>query len=275
MSRQQQAPTRPARDEPAGCRSRPEAAAAPAWPLWASTGSGRRRTHRGGVAIWLQYGRRCYLPVGRCVEPRLKPERPWPPTTAPRAAPGIGGGVRRMSSRNVLSSEPSSSRSVNWLGLTVRSSGPRTGSTTATTTFERLGTSNTIPSRAGLPAPTLTSSPIEVISTDRAYCGERRSGPHRPTDGCGRAAIRRRQPSAAQGEVVNDLAGAPPLLRRDHQVGVPPGEAGERMIGHAAGVDAHGSQLFKPGQRSPLVLKCADRLPAVHARGRRSEPPSP
>ena len=143
------------------------------------TGSGRWRTRRGGVAVWLESGSWCYRPVGRCVDPRLKPERPWPPTTAPRAAPGTGGGVRRISNRNVLSSEPSSSRSVNWLGATVRNSGPRSGSTTATTTFDRLGTSNTIPSRADPPAPTLTSSPIEVISTDRAYCPRAPPGTHR------------------------------------------------------------------------------------------------
>jgi hypothetical protein len=49
--------------------------------------------------------------------------------------------------------------------------GPRTGSTTATTTFKRLGVSNTIPSSLGpLPA-TLTRSPISVDSTLRELTG--------------------------------------------------------------------------------------------------------
>ena len=52
--------------------------------------------------------------------------------------------------------------------------GPRTGSTTATTTFNRLGVSNTIPSSAG-PAPaTLTKSPIAVDSTAPSLPGARR-----------------------------------------------------------------------------------------------------
>ena len=74
-----------------------------------------------------------------------------------------------MSDRNAGSCEPSFSRSVSVFGWTVRNPGPRRGSTTATTTFEGLGVSYTIPSRAG-PAPaTLTRSPIAAVSTTRAY----------------------------------------------------------------------------------------------------------
>jgi hypothetical protein len=76
-------------------------------------------------------------------------------------------------------------------------------------------------------------------------------------------------------EVVNDLAGAGPLLWRDHEVDVPATEAVERMIGHAACVDTHGSQLVTPCHRRLSVRKRADRLPALHAGGRRPEPPLP
>ena len=43
------------------------------------------------------------------------------------------------------------------------------GSTTATTTFKRLGVSNTIPSSTGPPPVTCTRSPIASFSTTRAY----------------------------------------------------------------------------------------------------------
>src|SRR6476661_4646146 len=86
-----------------------------------------------------------------------------------------------MSNRNAASCEPSFSRSVSAFGWTVRNPGPRRGSTTATTTFEGLGVSYTIPSR-GAPAPaTLTRSPIAVVSITRAYRAQagRRHGPAR------------------------------------------------------------------------------------------------
>jgi hypothetical protein len=51
----------------------------------------------------------------------------------------------------------------------VRNIGPRSGSTTATTSFERLGVSKTMPSRAGPTPATLTRSPIAGVSTGRAY----------------------------------------------------------------------------------------------------------
>jgi hypothetical protein len=51
----------------------------------------------------------------------------------------------------------------------VRNPGPRRGSTTATTTFDGLGVSYTIPSRAGPPPATFTRSPIVAVSTTRAY----------------------------------------------------------------------------------------------------------
>src|SRR5439155_9902063 len=47
--------------------------------------------------------------------------------------------------------------------------GPRSGSTTATTTFDLLGMSNTIPSSCGPPRATLTRSPTLVGSIDTAY----------------------------------------------------------------------------------------------------------
>ena len=117
----------------------------------ASTGwwpPSRGRAPRGG-----------YLPVGRCIVPRLNPERPRAPAAPPRAAPGTGGGVRRMSRRSAWSCGPSSARSVNALGFTVRNIGPRTGSMTATTAFALLGVSKTMPSSADPAPPTLTSSP--------------------------------------------------------------------------------------------------------------------
>jgi hypothetical protein len=51
----------------------------------------------------------------------------------------------------------------------VRKVGPRPGSTTATTTFDWLGTSNTIPSRSGPRPATLTSSPGPIVSTEERY----------------------------------------------------------------------------------------------------------
>jgi hypothetical protein len=51
----------------------------------------------------------------------------------------------------------------------VRNVGPRPGSTTATTTFERLGTSKTIPSKSGPRPATLTSSPGAIVSTGKRY----------------------------------------------------------------------------------------------------------
>ena len=51
----------------------------------------------------------------------------------------------------------------------MRKVGPRPGSTTATTTFDWLGTSNTIPSRSGPRPATLTSSPGTIGSTEERY----------------------------------------------------------------------------------------------------------
>jgi hypothetical protein len=67
----------------------------------------RPRAHLGGLLhraaardltlVGLSRERSCYLPVGRCVAPRLKPERPRPPGNAPRAPPCTAGRVRRTS----------------------------------------------------------------------------------------------------------------------------------------------------------------------------------
>jgi hypothetical protein len=92
-------------------------------------------------------------------------ERPLRPAEAPRDDVWRGGGVRRTSNRNAGSSAPSFSRSLSAFGWTVLNTGPRTGSTTATTTFVRLGVSKTIPSRARAAPETLTRSPISVEST--------------------------------------------------------------------------------------------------------------
>jgi hypothetical protein len=86
------------------------------------------------------------------------------PADAPRADVWRGGGVRRTSKRNAGSSAPSFWRSLSAFGWTVLNTGPRTGSTTATTTFVRLGVSKTIPSRARAALATLTRSPISVDS---------------------------------------------------------------------------------------------------------------
>ncbi len=63
----------------------------------------------------------------------------------------------------------------------MRNVGPRPGSTTATTTLEWLGTSNTIPSRSGPRPATLTSSPGPIFSTGKRY---RASCPQRSTGRC-------------------------------------------------------------------------------------------
>src|SRR4029077_16453729 len=107
---------------------------------------------------------------------------------------------------------PSCPRAVSDFGLTVRNTGPRLESNTATTTFELLGVSNTTPSSAGPTPATDTSSPTVISSTNRAY-------PSRdPTTegsgrGCGRVAIRQTPGSL---HVVDDLAGSRPLLGWDH-----------------------------------------------------------
>jgi hypothetical protein len=132
------------------------------FPITSSTRGVALRRHRAMPARsrrleelrWLRY-----LLVGRCVAPRLKPERRCPPRVAARAASWAGGGVRRTSRRSARSSGPSSARPVTTFGLTVRKSGPRVGSTTATITLELLGASNTIPSSSALPSATFTSSP--------------------------------------------------------------------------------------------------------------------
>jgi hypothetical protein len=70
----------------------------------------------------------------------------------------MGVGVRRSSRRNAESCWPAVVRGVSASGLTVRNTGPRPGSITATTTLDLLGWSSTIPSM-GAPAPdTVTSS---------------------------------------------------------------------------------------------------------------------
>jgi len=67
-------------------------------------------------------------------------------------------------------------------------------------------------------------------------------------------------------EVFNDLIGPRPLLRRNHEVDIPPPDTIERVIRHAASVDTHASQLVAPRQRRLLVLKHAHGLPALEAR---------
>src|SRR4051812_10937563 len=51
----------------------------------------------------------------------------------------------------------------------LRRTGPRAGSMTATTSFELLGTSKTIPSRRGPRVVTVTRSPVLVSSMPSAY----------------------------------------------------------------------------------------------------------
>ena len=110
-----------------------------------------------------------YLPVVRCVAARVCPARPCPASAPPCAPPRAGNGVRRRRRRSAGSSGPSSTRSASVFGWTVRNTGPRRGSTTATTTLRWLGRSKTIPSRAAPPSATFTSWPTLVDSTDGAY----------------------------------------------------------------------------------------------------------
>ena len=56
------------------------------------------------------------------------------------------------------------------------------------------------------------------------------------------------------------------MLGRDHEKDVPSTETVERVIGHAACFNADRSQVITPSHRRLLVLECADRLPALHAR---------
>ena len=74
-----------------------------------------------------------------------------------------------MSNRSAGSSEPSVSRAVSLSRWTVRNPGPRPRSTTAITTFKRLGVSNTIPSSTGPTPVRCTRSPVARFSTTRAY----------------------------------------------------------------------------------------------------------
>ena len=67
-------------------------------------------------------------------------------------------------------------------------------------------------------------------------------------------------------EVLDDLAGPRPLVRRDNEVDVASAEPVERVIGDAAGVEAHMTELIPPGEGSVLLLERAHRLPALEAR---------
>ena len=112
------------------------------------------------VAPWSQGGER-YLPVGRCAAPRGG--RRVPVRRCFRLAPPRGQaaacGVRAAAApdRRGLSSVVAER-----LGCTVRNTGPRARSTTATITFEWLGVSNTIPSSSGPSSATFTSSPAPM-----------------------------------------------------------------------------------------------------------------
>src|SRR5262245_13086609 len=81
-----------------------------------------------------------------------------------------------MSSCSCASSGPASVRSVTAARSTLRSTGPRPRSITATTTLELLGTSNAIPSSCGPRVATLTRSPVLISSMSPAYCA-RSPGP--------------------------------------------------------------------------------------------------
>ncbi len=72
--------------------------------------------------------------------------------------------MRRTSSRSARSSRLPSVRVLSVLGWTVRKTGPRARSMTATITFEWLGVSNTIPSSSGPSSATFTSSPAPIDS---------------------------------------------------------------------------------------------------------------
>ena len=132
----------------------------------------RHLERRRGSAVVVRLGAAArYLPVGRCAAPRGWPARPRPPALPPRAAPWTGGGVRRTSSRRARSSGLSSVRALSVLGCTVRNTGPRTRSTTATTTFELLGVSNTIPASSEPPSVSVTSSPAPIDSIAASVLG--------------------------------------------------------------------------------------------------------
>src|SRR5947209_12035723 len=67
-------------------------------------------------------------------------------------------------------------------------------------------------------------------------------------------------------EVVDNLAGSRPLVWRYHEVDVPTAEAVERMVRHTPRVNPHRAELVAPSDRSPLILKRADRFPALEPR---------
>lgn len=67
-------------------------------------------------------------------------------------------------------------------------------------------------------------------------------------------------------EVLDDLGGTRPLVRRDDEVDVASPEAIRRVIGDTARVEAHVTKLIPPGQGSALLLERADGLPAVEPR---------
>jgi hypothetical protein len=113
-----------------------------------------------------------YLPVGRCAAPREWADRACPPVLAPRSAPCTGGGVRRTSNCRARSSGLFSVRVLSASGCTVRNTGPRARSTTATMTFELLGVSNTIPSSSRPPSATFTSSPAPIDSIAASVLGK-------------------------------------------------------------------------------------------------------
>jgi hypothetical protein len=125
----------------------------------------------GSASVLLLSAATRYLPVGRWAAPRGWPARPGAPLLPARAAPWTGGGVRRTSSRRARSSRLSSFRVLSVLGCTVRNTGPRARSMTATITFELLGVSNTIPSCPAPSSATVTRSPAPIDSIAASVLG--------------------------------------------------------------------------------------------------------
>lgn len=67
-------------------------------------------------------------------------------------------------------------------------------------------------------------------------------------------------------EVLDDLVGARPLIRRHDQIDVAVTEAIHRSVGYARGVDVELAETIAPRHRGLLILEGSHGLPAVEAR---------
>lgn len=73
-------------------------------------------------------------------------------------------------------------------------------------------------------------------------------------------------PIPSTSQILDDLVRLRPLVRRYDEVDVAPAEAIRWLVGDAARVKPHVSQLIAPGRSGLLIFESTDRLPVLEAR---------